>query len=411
MLKAIEEISSTKKRLKFEIPAEVVEREIQKVLKEIQKKANIPGFRPGKVPLSIIEKKFVEDVKSEVLERLLSESYREAVKQANLKPVLPPQSEDMIEIKRNEPLSFDLIVEIRPEVENLNYENIEIEELSIDITDEEVDRLIDQLSEEKGSYEPTEEAVKEGDLVVFDYKTDMGENIKDYVYKIGAGPYPEDFSRAFMGRKKGESFSFDIEFPQDSIATYAGKKINFQISLKEVKRKSKIPLEELPAELGFEDFESLKKYIRESLENSKKQYAEERKRAELLNKLIETHNFELPEGLLEMEIRRITEEYESRGIDITKNMDKILDRAKRNIKAFILLELIGEKENITVTQEDLTKEVLELAKKYSMTPQAVIQYFMSKDGSLEGLRSNVFQKKVIDTILQKAKVLKKEEAK
>ncbi|MCS7203392.1 MAG: trigger factor [Thermodesulfovibrio sp.] len=411
MLKAIEEISSTKKRLKFEIPAEVVEREIQKVLKEIQKKANIPGFRPGKVPLSIIEKKFVEDVKSEVLERLLSESYREAVQQANLKPVLPPQSEDMIEIKRNEPLSFDLIVEIRPEVENLNYENIEIEELSIDITDEEVDRLIDQLSEEKGSYEPTEEAVKEGDLVVFDYKTDMGENIKDYVYKIGAGPYPEDFSRAFMGRKKGESFSFDIEFPQDSIATYAGKKINFQISLKEVKRKSKIPLEELPAELGFEDFESLKKYIRESLENSKKQYAEERKRAELLNKLIETHNFELPEGLLEMEIRRITEEYESRGIDITKNMDKILDRAKRNIKAFILLEIIGEKENITVTQEDLTKEVLELAKKYSMTPQAVIQYFMSKDGSLEGLRSNVFQKKVIDTILQKAKVLKKEEAK
>lgn len=411
MLKAIEEISATKKRLKFEIPAEVVESEIQKTLRELQKRANIPGFRPGKAPLSIIEKRFGEDVKSDVLERLLSESYKKAIQETNLKPVLPPYSEDTIEIRKNEPLSFELIVEIRPEIENLNYDNIEIEEIPVDVTDEEVDKMINHLSEEKGAYEPTEDAVKEGDLVVFDYKTDTGQERKDYIYKIGAGPYPEEFSKAFIGKKKGESFFFDIEFPEDSIADYAGKKVHFEVYLKDIRRKNKIPLEELPAEVGFEDIESLRNYIKKSLENSKKQYAEEKKRQDIVNKLVESHDFEIPEGLLEAEIRRITQEMESLGVDITKYMDKILDRAKRNVKAFIILDLIGEKENVKVTEEDLNREVLELSKKYSITPKAVIQYYMSKDGSLEALQSSVFHKKVIDLVLQKAKISKKEESK
>lgn len=410
MLKGIEEISATKKRLKIEIPADVVEEEIQKALKEIQKKATIPGFRPGKAPLSIIEKKFGKDVESDVLERLVSQSYQQAIKEAKLKPLLPPVAEDAIDIKRNEPLSFELLVEVRPEVENLNYENISVEEISTEVKDEEVEEVIQRLAEERGTYEPTEEPARAEDLVIIDYTTDIGKEAKDYVYKLGAGPFPQEFSNALEGRKKGETFSITIDFPQDSIADFAGKKVNFEITVKEIKRKQNIPYEELPNELGFEDIDSLKKYIRQRLEDVKKEQALEKQKLDILKQLLETHEFELPEGLVEMEMKRITEEYESLGLDITQHMDKISERAKRNVKAFILLDLIGEKEGVSVSEEELKQEIINIARRYSITPQGVVQYYMSRDGSLEAIQNSIFERKVFDILLQKSKKIKKEEA-
>lgn len=409
MLKGIEEISATKKRLKIEIPANIVEEEIQKALKKIQKTAKIPGFRPGKAPLSIIEKKFGKEVQANVLEMLVSESYQRAVKETNIKPLLPPIAEDVIDIKRNEPLSFELIVEVRPDIENLNYENIEVEEISTEVSDEEVEEVLQRLSKERGSYEPTQEPAMFEDLVVIDYKTDIGKEAKDYVYKIGAGPFPEDFSKSLEGRKKGETFSVTIDFPEDSIADFAGKRVTFDITIKEVKRRHNIPYEELPKELGFENIESLKQHIRQSLENIKKEQALEKQKSDILKKLLETYDFELPEGVVEIEIKRITKEYESLGLDITQHMDKILERAKRNVKAYILIDLIGEKEGVSVSEEDLKQEVMNIAKRYSITPQEVIQYYMTRDGSLETLKNIIFEKKVFDILLQKSKKIKKEE--
>lgn len=149
MLKGIEEISATKKRLKIEIPADIVEGEIQKALKEIQKKAKIPGFRPGKAPISIIEKKFGKEAEADVLEKLVSESYQKAVKETKIKPLLPPMAEDAIDIKRNEPLSFELVVEVRPDIENLNYDNIEVEEISTEVKEEEIEEVLQRLSKER----------------------------------------------------------------------------------------------------------------------------------------------------------------------------------------------------------------------------------------------------------------------
>lgn len=410
MLKGIEEISATKKRLKIEIPANIVEEEIQKALKEIQKKAKIPGFRPGKAPISIIEKKFGKEAEADVLEKLVSESYQEAVKETKIKPLLPPMAEDAIDIKRKEPLSFELIVEVRPDIEDLKYDNIEVEEISTEVKEEEIEEVLQRLSKERGTFEPTEEPAIYEDLVVIDYTTDIGKEAKDYIYKLGAGPFPEDFSKALEGRKKDETFSVTIDFPEDSIADFAGKKVNFEITIKEVKRRQNIPLEELHKEFGFEDMDSLKKYIRQSLENTKKDQALEKQKFDILKKLLETYDFELPEGLVEIEMKRITEEYESMGLDVTQHMDKISERAQRNVKAYILLDLIGEKEGVTVSEEELKQEILDIARRYSITPQGVVQYYMSRDGSLEALKNRVFERKVFDILLQKSNRIKKEEA-
>ncbi len=410
MLKGIEEISATKKRLKIEIPADVVEGEIQKALKEIQKKAKIPGFRPGKAPLSIIEKKFGKDAESDVLEKLVSQAYSDAIKEANLKPVLPPMAEDAIDIRRNEPLYFELIVETRPEISDLNYENIEIEDISAEVKDEEIEDVLKRLSKERGTYEPTEEPAKPEDLVIIDYTADNGKEAKDYVFKLGAGPFPEEFSKAIEGKKKGDSFSVTIDFPEQSIADFAGQKVTFQITVKEIKRRVEIPYEELPNELGFENMEQLKNYVKESLENAKKDQIDTKQKSDILKKLLETHDFELPEGLIEAEIQRLAQEYEALGVDITQKMNEISEMAKRNIKLYILLEIIGEKEGITVTEEDMKQEIMLMAKKYAIAPNAVVQYYMSRYGSLEPIRNSVFEQKVLDLLKQKAKLVKKEEA-
>ncbi|GAB6182346.1 trigger factor [Thermodesulfovibrio hydrogeniphilus] len=410
MLKGIEEISATKKRLKIEIPADVVEGEIQKVLKEIQKKAKIPGFRPGKAPLSIIEKKFGKDAESDVLEKLVSQAYSDAIKEANLKPVLPPMAEDAIDIRRNEPLYFELIVETRPEISDLNYENIEIEDISAEVKDEEVEDVLKRLSKERGTYEPTEEPAKPEDLVIIDYTADNGKEAKDYVFKLGAGPFPEEFSKAIEGKKKGDSFSVTIDFPEQSIADFAGQKVTFQITVKEVKRRVDIPYEELPNELDFENMEQLKNYVKESLENAKKDQIDTKQKSDILKKLLETHDFELPEGLIEAEIQRLAQEYEAMGVDITEKMNEISEMAKRNIKLYILLEIIGEKEGVTVTEEDMKQEIMSMARKYAIAPNAVVQYYMSRYGSLEPIRNSVFEQKVLDLLKQKAKLVKKEEA-
>lgn len=409
MLKGVEEISATKKRLKFEIPADVVEEEIQKALREIQKEAKIPGFRPGKAPLSIIEKKFGQNAISDVLEKLVSESYEKAIKETNLKPLLPPMAEDAIDIKRKEPLSFELVVEVRPEVENLNYENIEVEEISTEVKDEDIERVIKGLCEESGTYEPAEEPTQNNDLVIFDYKTDTGKEVKDFVYKIGAGPFPEDFSKALEGRKKGETFTFTVDFPEDSIAEFAGKKVNFEVTIKDIKRKQPVPYEEIHKEYGYETTEEFRNDIRQRLENAKKEQAIEKQKFDILKKLLDTHEFELPEGLVEMEIKRISEELESMGLNVVEHMDKITERAKRNVKAYILLEIIGEKEGVTVSEEEIKQEVINIARKYSITPQGVIQYYMSRDGSLSALRNSVFERKVFNILLNKAKIVKRTE--
>jgi len=410
VLKAVEEISATKKRLKIEIPASIIEEEIQKALKEIQKKANIPGFRPGKAPLSIIERKFGKDAESDVLEKLVSEYYSKAIKEANLKPLLPPVAEDVIDIKRNEPLSLDLIVEVSPKIENLNYENIEIEDIDINVSDEEIEDVIKRLSSEKGIYESTDEPARNGDLVIIDYSSDTGKQAKDFVYKIGAGPFPEDFSKALEGKKKGENFSITIDFPESSIAEFAGKKVNFEITLKEVKKKHDIPYDELPGEVGFENMEAFKKYIKESLERTKRQQAEQKMKLDILNRLLEIHDFEIPEGLFELEMKRLTAHYDSMGVDITQHMDKISEAARENVKAFILIQLIGEKEGVSVSEEELKQEVINIASRYGITPQGVVQFYMSRDGSLDALRNEIFERKVFEILLQKSKKLKKQEA-
>jgi len=416
LLKSVEDISSTKKRLKIEVPAEAIESEIKKGLGEAQKKARIPGFRPGKAPMHLIEKKFGKDIEADVLEKIIPEFYLKAVKEADVTPVSRPVVEDSFDFKRNEPLSMTVAVEVRPKVENLNYEGVTVKGVSVEVKDDEIDTVLNRLAEEKATYESADEAVNQGDLVTIDYTVrEAGEDntvARDVVLKVGSGPYPQEFFDGLAGKKKDEEFTVEASFPEDSQSPFAGKRPKFEIKIKDIKRRSLPAIDdELAKDLGFENIGLLKDKVRENILSSKNREAERARQREILDKLIESHSFDVPESLLNAEIGGIISEIRAAGKDERTDeaiKEELMPHAEKSVKASILLELIGEKEGITVSDDDVKEELLDMAQKYYVSPDNIIKYYMAKDGSLEGLKHSVFEKKVLNFLLNKAKIEKGE---
>lgn len=407
MLKALEDISSTKKRLKIEVPAEAIESEIKRGLNEAQKRARIPGFRPGKAPMHLIEKKFGKEIEADVLEKIIPEYYLEAIKEADIRPVSRPVVEESFDFKRNEPISMTVSVEVRPKVENLNYENVTVKEVPVEVKDNEVDAALQRLAEEKAIYESVDDAVNSGDLITIDYSAE-GTVSKDVVLKVGSGPYPQEFFDGLIGRKKDEGFIIEASFPEDSQTQFAGKRPKFEVKIKDIKRRNLSAIDdEFGKDLGFENIGQLKDRVKESIIASKNRDAERTMQREILDKLIESHSFDVPEGLLNAEMSGIISVIRTAGNDQRTDeeiREEIRPHAEKSVKASILLELIGEKEGIGVSDEDMKEEILNIAQRSYVSPENIIKYYTARDGSLEGLKQSVFEKKVLNFLLNKAKI-------
>ena len=411
MLKSLEEISATKKRLTIEIPADVIESEIQKGMAEARQHARIPGFRPGKIPAAMVEKKYGKGIENDALEKLVPEYYSQALKEADLVPVARPEMESELMLVRQTPITMTLTVEVRPKIEPLVYEGIAVKDVPAAVSDEDVDNVLKNVAEEKGNYEPIEDAIQAGDLLTVDYTVEGEEtSAKDTLIKVGVGPYPQEFFDAFVGKKKGDVFDIEVEFPATTPSSFAGKTPKFSVTVKETKRKSVLPIDdELAKDLGFENLQAVKDKVKENLEAEKKFEIERVQQMELLDKLVSSHEFEVPEVLLKGELERLFEEAKSRGAaeDTKEAFEKEnLERATKAVKANILIEMIGEKEKVDVSEDDLKSAIMGFAARFNVSPENVVKYYTSRDGSLAGLRNGIFEKKTLKLLLEKATVEK-----
>lgn len=413
MLKELETISETKKRLKIEIPAEIIESEIQRSLKDIQMKAQIPGFRPGKTPMSIIEKKYGKGVEAETLEKLVPKYYQMAVTDAGLKTLSHPQIEKSSEFIRNASLSLTFTVDVMPDLQNLNYEGITINEIPVEVTDAEIDAVLKRLAEEKAFFESVDEGIISGDLITVDYTTNLEDNIsKDVTLEVGSGPYPQDFHKSLIGRKKDEVFEFEVAFPEDINSQFAGKKVKFNMTVTDIKRKN-IPDvdEELAADLGCKNMADLREKVKNSLLSAKNLMADNAKYSQIMDKLIEMNNFELPEGMLNAKINDLISE-----VRAIKNDDRpdeevrkdVLPFAERSVRKAILLGLICDKEGIQITEEELKNKIIDIAHSYRISPDDVVKYYLNKDGSLAAIKQLIYEQKVKSLLLSKAELKKAE---
>ena len=425
MLKTIEEVSSTKKRLKIEIPSQTIEKEISLSLEKLRQRTRISGFRVGKAPLNLIEKKFGKEVEGEVLQKLIPKVYSETIKEAQLKPVDNPVFEEMGDFKRQEPFNITLLVEVMPGIEGLNYTGIKVPDADTEVKDSDMEDVLSRIREEKAIVEPSEEPLKEGDIAILDYTVDGEEKtFESQVFKVGGPSMPAEFSRGLTGKKKGEKLEITVNFPEDyPVKETAGKEVLFHITLKDTKKVKLAALDdELAKDLGHATFEELKAHIKTEVGKSKKLAAGKIQKAEIMKKLIESHNFEAPEGLVEKELTGMVEERtaqkqapgsaqgEEAGSqeDLRAVREGLRVEAVRNVKARLLLDVIGEREKVEVSEDDINEKVVQIAQRLSISPENVVKYYVSRHGSLDSLRHAVFEEKVLDMLLEKAQFEKVE---
>ncbi|QWR78198.1 trigger factor [Candidatus Magnetomonas plexicatena] len=414
MESVVENISVTKKRLTIEAAASEVEGEVVKSLNEVRMKSRLPGFRPGKAPLSLIEKKYRKDVEADVVERLVTQYYNDALKSANLRALTQPVVESRNYESRG---GIKLVVsfEVRPPIEGLSYEGLPLKAVKTEITDEEMETYLKRIAVNKATYAPVDRPIELEDLVVADYVVvDDGKTYDDQFIKIGAGVFPDEFYKALTGKIKGDAVEVKVPFPD----TYPnpelkGREVDLKVTIKEVKALSTPEVDdELAKDYGFDDLQSLKKVAGENLLAAKTDRAKKEEKAQLIKALIEKYDFELPETLLKQEIDAIIRQ--ARTVEAYKDVtdeqlkEKFAFDAKNNVKVMVLMDAIGELEDINVSEDEMRERILMLGESSSMSPEALIQYFNHVDGSLDGIRYTIFREKVVDAIHKKAKVTEEE---
>ena len=424
MIKTNEDISTTKKRITIEIPSDAIEQEIQGSLQEVRRSAKLPGFRKGKAPMNLIEKRFGKDVEADALDRLVPKHVTEALKEAEVMPVARPVLEGGLELKRGEPMPLTFTVEVRPTVE-VSHESIKVKDIPVKVEDRDVEETIKRLQHERATYEPSEGPVETGQLVIMDYTSREDEKeFKDEVFKVGTDLMPEAFSKGLVGAKKGEATEIKVDFPEDYHAKeLAGQSRTFDVIVKEIKDEN-VPAndDEFAKDLEFDDMKSLQAHVRERLETQQGASIARIQKGLLMKELIDKHDFEPPESFVEGEIESLLAQERSAALarpadgekapalDEAARQKELRPEAVRRAKASVLLDIIGEKEDVEVSEDDMKERILRMSFEANVTPEHLMKYYTAKDGSLDGLKQAVFEEKVLDLILEKAEIEPAKEA-
>lgn len=410
----VEDINSTKKRIKIEIPTEDIERKIKDSLEKARQKAKIPGFRQGKAPLNIVEKHFGKDAEADAIEEIIPEFYRMALKEADIVPVSQPVLEGGINFQKNSPLIFALTVEVRPKIENLSYKNIKIKDIEITVPDSDVETALKRLQESRAVYEAADKPAEKDDLVTVDLDIkyeDKTISEKDQALKIGTAGLLKEISDAIAGKKAGETAEAETTFPENfHMKELSGKKALVTCSIKNVKKKNLPAIDdELVKDLGYENVEALKTGLKSDIEKAKKGNNVRIQKEELVEKIVESHEFDIPESVLKRETAALV--YEEKTIKKSDKKTEELEaelkpKAVKAAKALLLISEIGNREGITVSDDELREKILATAQSLGTTPESIMKIYLEGSGSLEGLRYSIFREKVLDMMYSNAVIEK-----
>jgi trigger factor len=428
---AVEDINATKKRLRIEIPADVIEKEIGNSLQKLKQKAKIPGFRPGTAPVNLLEKRFGKEIEAEVLDKVIPEYFRKAIKEANIEPVTFPVMDEKIGLERNKPLNLSFTVEILPKIGEIQYENITIKETPVAVNDSDVDDYLKSLQESRAVFEVAEKDIEVDDLVSFEFIdcSIQGEEItppsvKEAVSQMGNEILPLDIMDKVLGKKKGDLLEFSTTFNESCESKdLVGKTADMKLKIGEIKKKNLPAIDDdFAKDLGFENVNEMREKIHERILAIKKEHVGKLHKAKIMNQILEPHNFDVPETLLEKELqslimRESMSKNEPRETDAQEGSEvkdeetlraEMKQKALMNVRASIILDAIGEKEGITVSDDEVNERISILAKRLSTSPEMVRTYYTHQEGTLEGLRHSIFEDKVLDLLLSKATLEKGE---
>jgi len=414
--------ASCRRELELEIPAEEVSKKIESVAKEFARVANVPGFRRGKAPVSLIRRRFADEIKGEVLQTLVPERVERAVAEQKLTPVSQPQVEKL-DFNEGQPLKFRAVFEVLPEFELGNHKGLELEMPTMDVTDEDVKKTFEQLRERAATFVPVEgRAIQDGDFAqvkLMGTPEGGGESLQaeSVLCHIGAEETLEPFNTNLKGAQAGEHKNFDVDYPADyPDKKLAGKKLHYAVEVLGVKTK-KLP--ELNDDFAkdvseWPTLEEFTKKVREGLERQRDDRQKELLREKVLAEIVKLHDFPVPQSLVEhqMDVRleRVVRSLAAQGVDPRAvNVDWVAlrhrqeDRAKDDVKAELIVDRIATAENIDVTEDDVTRELEHMASHGDESAEA-IRARLTKQGTLDRMKAKLRSDKTLDWLGQQAKI-------
>jgi trigger factor len=306
-----------KREFKITIPASEVEEQITKRLDELGRMVRIPGFRPGKVPLPLLRKRYGAAVRGEVLESAVQDSSAETLRERNLRPALPPRYE-LVSSAEGADLEYTLSLEILPELPTLDFSALGLEKLVVQVPDEDVEKALARVADSQRKSEPVERPAEAGDIIVADTVGHAGgEEIpgsrgEGREIELGAEGLLPGFSDQLIGVAAGEQREVRVAFPSEAGPEMAGKEGVFQVSVKEVRRRLPAAIDDTLAEaVGLESLDELRDEIRRRMQRDYDGMARQRLKRALLDRLAEQHDFPVPPGMIEMEFNTIWGQYEA----------------------------------------------------------------------------------------------------
>lgn len=417
----MEEVEKNKVRIKVEVPAEEVNRAVDRAFRDIAREVFVPGFRRGRVPRRVLQARLgMEPIYDEVKQSNLPAYYREALEQLGIEPIDEPEIDlEEIEIEEGKPLSFQAVVEIKPRVELTGYKGVVVERPDEEVTEEEVQRALDNLREKFAQLEVASgKTLSDGDYALIDFEGTVnnqpfdGGSAKDFMLEIGSENIWPEFNRELRGKRKGDILDIKVKLPEQfPEPEKAGKIASFKVLVKEVKvKKLPEPDDDFAKEASrFDTIEELKEDIRRRLQEMKSERAQESVRLQALQKLAEGLEVEIPRKMIDDYTRRRRQELEARlatrGISLEsylkavnyteKRMEEEFgEEAERLIRNELVLDAIIRAEGLEVSDEELNQEIEKRAEIIGLKPETLRSAIEEREG-LEDLRWDLLREKAL----------------
>jgi trigger factor len=425
-----------RREVSVEIPAEVAGKTWDNLVKRYSRVARVPGFRKGKVPATVIRRRYAEEIKTDIIESLVPQYFREVVEKEGLRPMSQPIVREL-EMEEGQAIRFKAAFEVLPKIELGAYNDIRVERTTVNVSDEDVAGELTKLQERQGSYDPVDEdrALVDGDFAQVSFEAVPKEeaaaegvapegakpqqpiHMDEVLVEIGGANTVNEFNENLRGVKPGDEPAFDVVYGDDFYdARLAGKTLHYKVKVNAIKKKSVPELnDDFAKELSpdFPTLDALKQRIRDGMEMELKHKAEHEAKEKLVAQLIEQHSFPVPNALVERQVdlrlERGLRALASQGMS-TEDMRKMDFRrlrvaqrpdAEKEVRANLLLSEIADAENIQISDEELEQEIENMARQLNQTAESVKQK-LAEDGSADRIRNRMRTDKALDLLLSKS---------
>ncbi|RMF69666.1 MAG: trigger factor [Alphaproteobacteria bacterium] len=416
-----------RRRFAVVVDREEIDRRMQMALMDLRDKVRLKGFRPGKAPLSLLEKLYGEAIFGEVAEETIKEHTERLFRDRKLRPALQPDV-SVEEADREKGIRYEVTAEVLPEIDVSGFEAPAVERLVAEITDEDVDAALARLAEQAKRYEPADAKAKaaEGDMVVIDFEGRIdgepfeGGRGEGAQLILGAGQFLPGFEEGLVGAKAGETREVEVTFPDDyPRSELAGRTAQFSVTVKEV-RKPVVPEvdDALAQQFGLTDLEALKKAVRDQLEQEARELSRQAAKRLLLDELAARYDFPVPEGMVALEYRQIWEQIKrdmiasgaasAEELEGKEEPEDEAERkefraiAERRVRLGLLLSEVGLANNIEISRDELMRKVAEEARRFPGQERQVYEFYTKNPQAMAQLRAPIYEDKVVDFVLEMA---------